>query len=155
MNGTANELSKAIAADADVTFADGLFNFVIPSQWGGSITVEMGIENLRQALPQALAWAGYTDQADADQIKDYLNGLIAGAEASENQHPRGEIIARRERDEFSTGFLGTGAGARTVHEVLVRIAEDFEDWADDIIVNRQAGDEAWYRWTAPANYGRI
>ena len=155
MNGTANELSKAIAADADVTFADGLFHFAIPSQWGGSIPVEMGIDNMRQALPQALAWAGYTDQADADQVKDYLNSIIADAEASTNEHPRGEIIARRERDEFSTGFLGTGAGARTVHEVLVRIAEDFEDWADDIIVNRQAGDDVWYRWTAPANYGRI
>lgn len=142
-------LTKALSERQEFFFDNGVFVWSYTSSFGGTMSASASIEAMREMLSLACSRA-YVSEED---VREYLNGLIEVAEIY--THPRGEIIDSRERNENRSGFLGTGAGTVKVHEVLVRINESFEDWSNQIIVARNAGDEVWYEWEAKPSFGRV
>lgn len=74
-------------------------------------------------------------RVDADELR----AMIPAADT----HPLGRVIETRTREIESAGFLGTGAGVRTVKEALVELAADWEDWSGQFVVTHPAGARVW------------
>ena len=127
----------------------GQFTFIYEGTYG-DIEILASVREVRDTLEEAgrIAFKEYFDE-DLPSLREYLNAFLIEAEA---EHPLGEIIDRCEVEVDSTGFLGTGAGTFTRHEVLVRLKEDWWDDTGTFAKERKAGDEVWLQAVA---FGRV